>query len=324
MDAIQTANAICFNKNHLARLEIKAVIQHLRHTVAILIYVACVFLGAALLSPFAWKAVFSDWAFLSFLNEHDDFHRYFNRCLLGLALLGLGVLCRFSGIKSISEVGWTHPRKQWPLLGKGLLLGLASLTATAALPLLFGAREMVPNPEITEWLRHLANAIIAGLVVAVIEETLFRGVLFGLLRRDLPWHWAAVLGSLFFAAMHFLDQKPELENISWTSGFSALPRMLHDFGSDPYWPAKFANLTLAGSILCAIWQRTGNLYCSIGLHAGWIFCLKTNGFLTQSTSKSPTVFWGNGQISDGWAATPLLALMLWHIIQSNEENPQPD
>ena len=303
---------------------IGAVLRHLRHTVAILIYVAGVFLGATLLSPLAWKAVFSDWAFLSFLNEHDDFHRYFNRCLLGLALLGLGVLCRFLGIKSISEVGWTHPRKQWPWLGKGLLLGLASLTAAAALPLLFGAREMVPTPEITEWSRHLANAMIAGLVVAVIEETLFRGVLFGLLRRDLPWCWAAVLSSLFFAAMHFLDQKPELENITWTSGFSALPAMLHDFGNDPYWPAKFVNLTLAGIILCAIWQRTGNLYCSIGLHAGWIFCLKTNGFLTESTPKSPTIFWGNGQISDGWAATPLLALMLCYIIRSNEENPQPD
>ena len=308
----------------MARHGIEAVLGHLRHTVAILIYVACVFFGAALLSPLAWKAVFSDWAFLTFLNEHDDFHRYFNRCLLGLALLGLGVLCRFSGIKSISEVGWTHPRKQWPSLGKGLLLGLASLTAAAALPLLFGAREITPTPVITEWSRHLANAIIAGLVVAVIEETLFRGVLFGLLRRDLHWRWATALSSLFFAAMHFLDQKPDLEIITWTSGFSALPGMLHDFSNDPFWPAKFVNLTLAGSILCAIWKRTGNIYCSIGLHAGWIFCLKTNGFLTQSTSKSPTVFWGGGQISDGWATTPLLVVILWYTMRSNEANSQPN
>ena len=321
---IQTANAVCFNKNHLARREIRAVLRRLRHTVAILIYLTCVFLGAALLSPLAWKAVFSDWAFLQFLNDHDDFHRYFNRCLLGLALLGLGLLCRFSGIQSASEIGWAHPRKHWPWLSKGLLLGLASLTAAAALPLLTGAREWLPTPALAEWTRHFANALLAGVLVAVIEETLFRGVLFGLLRRDLPWRWAAVIGSLFFAAMHFLDQKPELESITWASGFSALPAMVHDFANDPYWVAKFINLTLAGIILCALWQRTGNLFCSIGVHAGWIFCLKTNGFITQSTAETASTFWGNGQISDGWAATPLLALMLWFIMQSNEEHPPPD
>ncbi len=308
----------------MAQREIEAVLRHLRHTVAILIYVACVFLGAALLSPLAWKAVFADWAFLSFLNEHDDFHRYFNRCLLGLALLGLGLLCRFSSIKSWSEIGWARPGQNLPWLSKGLLLGLASLTAAAALPLMSGAREMLPTPALAEWARHLANALLAGVLVALIEETLFRGVLFGLLRRDLPWRWAALAGSLFFAAMHFLDQKPDVETITWTSGFSALPAMVHDFANDPYWAAKFINLTLAGITLCALWQRTGNLYCSIGVHAGWIFCLKTNGFLTQSTADTASVFWGNGQISDGWAATPLLALMLWFIVRSNEEPSQPD
>ena len=282
------------------------------------------FLGAALISPLAWKAVFSDWAFLQFLNDHDDYHRYFNRCLLGLALLGLWVLCRFMDIKSWAEIGWGNARKHLPWLGKGLLLGLASLTAAAALPLLSGAREMLPTPALAEWARHLTNALLAGALVAVIEETLFRGVLFGLLRRDLPWRWAAVIGSLFFAAMHFLDQKPELESITWTSGFSALPAMVHDFSNDPYWVAKFINLTLAGIILCALWQRTGNLFCSIGVHAGWIFCLKTNGFLTKSTTETASTFWGNGQISDGWAATPLLALMLWYIMQSNEEHSPSD
>ena len=155
--------------------------------------------------------------FWAFLNDHDDFHRYFNRCLLGLSLLGLGLLCRFSGIKTWSEIGWSNPSKNLPWLGKGLLLGLASLTAAAAMPLLSGAREMLPTPMLADWSRHLVNALSAGLLVAVIEETLFRGVLFGLLRRDLSWRWAALAGSLFFAAMHFLDQKPDIEPITWTS-----------------------------------------------------------------------------------------------------------
>ena len=261
--------------------------------------------------------MFSDWAFLTFLNEHDDFHRYFNRCLLALALLGLGLLCRFSGIKSASEIGWAKPRENVSWAGKGLLLGLASLTAIALLPLLVGAREILPAQEFSSWINHLKNALLAAVLVALIEETLFRGVLFGLLRRDVNWRWAALVGSLFFAAIHFLDQKPQLETITWTSGFSALPAMVHEFPDDPYWPAKFINLTLAGMVLCSLWQRTDSLLCSIGVHAGWIFCLKTNGFLTTSTTENPSVIWGKGQISDGWAATPLLLCILWAIMFRN-------
>ncbi len=296
----------------------------LRHTIAIAIYLVCVFVGAALLAPFAWKAVFSDWAFLKFLNEHDDFHRYFNRCLLALALLGLGLLCRFTGIQSFSEIGWDKSKDRWPWLGKGLLLGVASLTAAAALPLLLEARTLAVPTAASDWVRHAFNALAAGIIVAMMEETLFRGVLFGLLRRDFDWRWAALLGSLFFAAMHFLDQKPDIREINWNSGFAAIPAMVHDFGNDPYWPAKFINLTLAGIILCGLWQRTGNLFCAIGVHAGWIFCLKTNGFLTRSTEEPAATLWGNGQISDGWAATPLLAGMVWYIIRGNESQPPAD
>ena len=34
-------------------------------------------------------------------------------------------------------------------------------------------------------------------------------------------------------------------------------------------------LFLIGAVLCYAFERTGTLYVSIGLHAGWIFSLKT-------------------------------------------------
>ena len=44
----------------------------------------------------------------------------------------------------------------------------------------------------------------------------------------------------------------------------------------------FFSLTLAGILLGLAYQRTGNLYFSIGLHAGWIFWLKTYGAFTPA------------------------------------------
>jgi membrane protease YdiL (CAAX protease family) len=39
----------------------------------------------------------------------------------------------------------------------------------------------------------------------------------------------------------------------------------------------FFGLFLIGAVLCYAFQRTGTLYMSMGLHAGWILSLKTFG-----------------------------------------------
>ena len=68
---------------------------------------------------------------------------------------------------------------------------------------------------------------------------------------------------------------------------------------------------LAGLILAGAFQRTGNLFVAIGIHAGWIIALKTNSFI--SSPVNTPVFWGDNKPSDGWVATPLLAAMAWYI-----------
>jgi hypothetical protein len=72
----------------------------------------------------------------------------------------------------------------------------------------------------------------------------------------------------------------------------------------------FFNLTLAGVMLGLAYQRTGNLYFSIGLHAGWIFWLKTYGAFTISAPHAATWFWGTGKLIDGWLALIVLVVTL--------------
>jgi membrane protease YdiL (CAAX protease family) len=64
----------------------------------------------------------------------------------------------------------------------------------------------------------------------------------------------------------------------------------------------FFNLTLAGVLLGLAYHRTGNLYFSIGLHAGWIFWLKTYGAFTAATPRVSVGFWGTSKMIDGWLA----------------------
>ena len=74
-------------------------------------------------------------------------------------------------------------------------------------------------------------------------------------------------------------------------------------------------------ILALAYQRTGTLYFSIGLHAGWIFWLKSYGFLTNSQAEAGTWFWGTAKLVDGWLALIVLTLVLiflWHSQKRTE------
>ena len=299
----------------------------MRNTVTIFIYILGVFIGAAILAPLVWMGVFSEapiLGFLNFLESQVDFHRYFNRCLMLLGLSGLWILWRATKIESWQELGWIKYDGNRCPLGYGLIVGLTSLTAIAALALIFDAQEFRDDIHSSQWMSHAMNTLGAAALVGILEETLFRGMLFGLLKRDMNWRAAAIISAIIFASVHFIDQRPAINEITWSSGFTAFPQFIHDFESDPHWLAYYFNLILAGLILAGVFQRTGNIYCSIGIHAGWIIASKTNGFLTNPINTH--ILWGDGKTSDGWAATPLLGVMTWYILRSNEgqSDTEPD
>jgi membrane protease YdiL (CAAX protease family) len=77
----------------------------------------------------------------------------------------------------------------------------------------------------------------------------------------------------------------------------------------------FFNLTLAGALLALAYQFTGNLYFSIGLHAGWIFWLKSYGFLTRDAADANAWFWGTSKLIDGWLALLVLASVLLFLLK---------
>ena len=74
----------------------------------------------------------------------------------------------------------------------------------------------------------------------------------------------------------------------------------------------FFNLTLAGILLAWAYHRTGNLYFSIGLHAGWIFWIKAYAAVSSPTPQANLWLWGSGSMAivNGWIALPVLLLTL--------------
>src|SRR5581483_11157962 len=159
---------------------------------------------------------------------------------------------------------------------------------------------------------------------AVLEEILFRGALFGALRKVFHWTLALVLSSMFYAIVHYLESARDPETVSWLRGLQLLPGMLANFGNLHQVIPGFFNLTLAGLILGLAYQRTGNLYFSIGLHAGWIFWVKAYGIVARSAPGASDWLWGSGRMAvvNGWVALPVLAATLVVFVRtSNIQHP---
>jgi hypothetical protein len=219
-------------------------------------------------------------------------------------------LLRALGAKSLRETGLVPPYGQSKKLSGGLLLGFISLALVAGIVLLSGGRTLTAGASAGKIIGTILGAAGTAAVVATLEEILFRGGVFGGLRRMFYWPLALVLSSLIYALVHFLQRADVAGAVVWYSGLELLPRMLAGFTDFHALVPGFFSLTLAGALLGLAYQRTGNLYFSIGLHAGWIFCLKIYAQITLQSPHAAIWFWGGGKMTDGWLAFFALAATL--------------
>jgi membrane protease YdiL (CAAX protease family) len=276
---------------------------------ALVIYLVGVFIGGALLAPWLYRlaqTVATSFPYVA----HSPFHRFVDRSLLIFALAGLWPLLRTLGVASAREIGLVSPRGQWKKLGGGLLLGLIVLAVDAGTVIVCSDRTIIRDLTAHKIVGTIFGAIGTAVAVALLEEILFRGGIFGGLRKTFYWPLALMVSSSIYALVHFRQRAELTGPVGWNSGLVLLPRMLGGFVDFHALVPGFFSLLLAGVLLGLAYQRTGNLYFSIGLHAGWIFCLKTYGAFTTGAAPAGTWFWGTDKLIDGWLAFLVLAATL--------------
>jgi len=278
---------------------------------ALLIYLAFVFIGGALLAPWLYWLAQSTAPHLPWLKNlaAAPFHRFEDRAFLICALAGLWPLLRQLGAVSWHEVGMVKPAANWKKTLVGFLAGAGSLALVIGLALAFGGRVLNPGLAGAVLAKKILGALLTAAVVAVLEEILFRGGIFGGLRKVFDWRFALVLSSAAYALVHFLERADLPGEVTWSSGLKLLPLMLRGFTDAQVLIPGFFSLTLAGGLLALAYQRTGDLNFSIGLHAGWVFCIKLSGVLT-ALGASGAWFWGTGKLFDGWMAFLVLVALV--------------
>ena len=237
-------------------------------------YFFAVVIGGALLAPpLFWSAH----RFSAFFAKYD-FESFFHRALLICTLAFLWPLLRSLRLHSFRDLQLDKNRHALRDVVAGSLL--------AAIPLLVGFVVLIATrifllKNALPW-SSLGAVLAAAMVVPLIEELFFRGLLLGILLRSLRPGVAAVITSAFFAVVHFLKAPTRSnENVTWLSGFHSIANSFTQFADPMMMLASFTTLFLIGWILADARLRTRSLFLPIGLHSGWIFVAGVVGKMTK-------------------------------------------
>ncbi len=275
----------------------------IRWAAAVFLYAAGIVVLGALLSP----PVF--WLAHPRLTD-APFRRVSDRVFLVVALAGLWPLSRALGIRSWGELGYARSWRWWREALTGFGWGVGSFAVAGAALVALGLRSVAPSGSPLQPVTFLW----IGLAVAVVEETLFRGGIQGALQRAANLPVAIVLTSAIYSAVHFLKPKGAdvaAADVGWLSGFDYLGQVLARSWQAPGVVVGFVTLGLAGCVLGLAFARTGALYFPVGVHAGWVFTLKTYAWLTDAAK--PRTWWGGSTLVDNALVWPVLAAMLWLV-----------
>lgn len=283
---------------------------------AVILYFGWILIGGGLAAPWIWRgaqtlAELTAWEGMQSLAGHP-FHRYVHRCLLVMALIALPRLARTLGARRWVDVGFrsgTMPGSIWKEWRVGALLGMAMFLPALGCEWLAGARVFQwPATGVAAVFK--ASEILGGAVlVGILEETLFRGVLFGGLRRSIGAVWAGLVSSLVYALVHFFERPAPPPVVVWYSGLEAVGQMLGGFVQGDRLVPFFATLTLAGILLAWWYDRMGSLWLPMGMHTGWVVSMKVRGWLTTGApSATGSTRWA---LSWDWLCLAGIAVALW-------------
>ena len=202
-----------------------------------------------------------------------------------------------------------------------LLAGLVFLAALECLLMMLGVR--VPAPSIDLSVEALSRALLValavGLLVAMIEEALFRGALWSGLEQGTNVVIALVVTSGLYAAVHFVKFKPMRPgvDVDWSTGPALLAEGLTRF-SNPIIIDSFLTLFALGLLLGLIRLVRGHVAQCIGFHAGIVAGLRLAGDLTDHVPGTRFGFLVNRWDPErGWLALGMLVATiagygLWH------------
>jgi membrane protease YdiL (CAAX protease family) len=169
-------------------------------------------------------------------------------------------------------------------------------------------------------------SLLLGLLIALFEEPLFRGILYVGLKKNMSVITAVLLSSTYYAALHFLNSKTEipLQQAQPFSGFPLLGEALSNV-LNPQILSAFLALLMVGIFLGTLRSQVKeSLGLCIGCHACWVWQIKMSKSLFNTDLNSDYVYLVSsydgviGPLVTGWLGLVIFACFVYK--KSRQQN----
>ncbi len=124
--------------------------------------------------------------------------------------------------------------------------------------------------------QSVAINLLLALIISLLEEPLFRGILLAGLNKKLPVAAAILISSTYYAALHFLKSQTDIpaQELSLFSGFKLLGEAVGNL-LNPINLSAFLALLMVGIFLGVLrTQVKASLGLCIGCHTCWVWQIK--------------------------------------------------
>lgn len=167
--------------------------------------------------------------------------------------------------------------------------------------------------------KKMLIALLVGLLVSMIEEPIFRGILFAGLKKKLPVTAAILFSSAYYAALHFMDSQTEIpaQQVQVLSGFTLLGEAFANL-LNPKILSAFLALLMVGIFLGVLrTQVKEGLGLCIGCHTCWVWQIKMSKSLFNTDFSSDYIYLVSsydgvvGPLVTGWLGLAIIGYFVY-------------
>jgi membrane protease YdiL (CAAX protease family) len=221
--------------------------------------------AAVVMAPLAAMAVAAaGWRF--------PFPRVFDRTVMVTVFCALALCARRLGLWGFLRQSFSPSRRHYQQAIAGLAL------ATAAMAVLFSLAAIASGKAtVLQVFVHALAYLPAAIVIGLLEEGFFRAFLLGGMEGDIGSLGALLASSAIFALIHILRSPARfyLTGLHPAAGAEVLLASAARIGHPQNAAALWVGLFLLALVLGEAFLLTRRVYCSIGLHAGFVLGAKT-------------------------------------------------
>ena len=218
------------------------------------------------------------------------FRKYLNYATLISGIITCIFYLQINNILSLKALGFSGKISKFASsLMYGFIYGIGIMLIIEIILFLLGIHKLDPYRGL--WLfsnlSFFSKALIASLLIAVVEELIFRGAFFTGLYKKTGAFITIFFTSLVYSAVHFV-RYPDLlieSNIGWLTGLTMIPdafRRFYEWSILDY----FLTLFIFGVLLGLLRLKLKNIAACIGAHAGIVMLIKTSDYFTNRTTSS--------------------------------------